>query len=100
MITNPEGTFGYATPDETTDVYSEFSYGEILEYVGEEGDFSVAGDQAIIDALGLSISRESANNIVQVNLKDANGNPVAGQVLNITFNDKNYSVATNPKSFK
>ncbi|MBP5467763.1 MAG: flagellin [Candidatus Riflebacteria bacterium] len=42
--------------------------------VGESGDFSVAGDQAIIDALGLSVSRESANNIVQVNLKDANGN--------------------------
>ncbi len=42
--------------------------------VGEDGDFSVAGDQAIIDALGLSVSRQSANNIVQVNLKDANGN--------------------------
>ncbi|MBQ2593849.1 MAG: hypothetical protein II567_11285, partial [Candidatus Riflebacteria bacterium] len=42
--------------------------------VGESGDFSVAGDQAIIDALGLSVSRESANNVVQVNLKDANGN--------------------------
>ncbi len=42
--------------------------------VGESGDFSVAGDQAIIDALGLTVSRQSANNIVQVNLKDANGN--------------------------
>ncbi len=42
--------------------------------VGESGDFSVAGDQAVIDALGLSVSRESANNVVQVNLKDANGN--------------------------
>lgn len=42
--------------------------------VGESGDFSVAGDQAVIDALGLSISRESANNVVQVNLKDAKGN--------------------------
>ena len=42
--------------------------------VGEDGDFSVAGDQAVIDALGLSVSRQSANNIVQVNLKDANGN--------------------------
>jgi flagellin len=42
--------------------------------VGEDGDFSVAGDQAIIDALGLTVSRQSANNIVQVNLKDANGN--------------------------
>ena len=41
--------------------------------VGEDGDFSVAGDQAIIDALGLSVSRQSANNIVQVNLKYANG---------------------------
>ena len=42
--------------------------------VGEDGDFSIAGDQAIIDALGLTVSRQSANNIVQVNLKDANGN--------------------------
>ena len=42
--------------------------------VGEDGDFSVAGDQAIIDALGLTVSRQSANNIVQVNLKDAHGN--------------------------
>ena len=42
--------------------------------VGEDGDFSVAGDQAVIDALGLTVSRQSANNIVQVNLKDANGN--------------------------
>ncbi len=42
--------------------------------VGDSGDFSVAGDQAVIDALGLSVSRESANNVVQVNLKDANGN--------------------------
>ena len=42
--------------------------------VGDAGDFSVAGDQAIIDALGLSVSRASANNIVQVNLKDNNGN--------------------------
>ena len=42
--------------------------------VGESGDFSVAGDQAIIDALGLTVSRQSANNVVQVNLKDAHGN--------------------------
>ena len=42
--------------------------------VGESGDFSVAGDQAVIDALGLSVSRQSANNVVQVNLKDNKGN--------------------------
>ena len=31
---------------------------------------------------------------LEFELKDANGNPVAGQVVNITFNDKNYSVST------
>ena len=42
--------------------------------VGESGDFSIAGDQSVIDALGLSVSRQSANNVVQVNLKDNKGN--------------------------
>ena len=34
--------------------------------VGEEGNFSVAGDQSVIDALGLTVSRQSVNNIVQL----------------------------------
>ena len=41
--------------------------------VGEEGDFSIAGDQSVIDALGLAVSRESENNVVQVKLSSANG---------------------------
>ena len=42
------------------------------------------------------LNRDTIQNGEQLEfeLKDANGNPVAGQVLNITFNDKNYSVAT------
>ncbi len=42
--------------------------------IGEVGDFSIAGDQAVIDALGMTVSRESANNLVQVNMKDNAGN--------------------------
>ena len=42
--------------------------------VGEVGDFSFVGDQAVIDALGLTVSRKSSNNLVTVNMKDANGN--------------------------
>ena len=34
--------------------------------VGEEGNFSIAGDQSVIDALGLSVSRQSVNNIVSI----------------------------------
>ncbi len=42
--------------------------------IGDVGEFSIAGDQAVIDALGMTISRHSANNIVQVSTKDASGN--------------------------
>ena len=42
--------------------------------VGDVGDFSIAGDQAVIDALGLTVSRQSKNNLVSFNLKDAFGN--------------------------
>ena len=42
--------------------------------VGEEGNFSVAGDQSVIDALGLTVSRQSVNSIVQLRLEEANGN--------------------------
>ena len=41
--------------------------------VGEEGNFSIAGDQKMIDALGLSVSRQSVNNIVQLRIEAANG---------------------------
>ncbi len=42
--------------------------------IGDVGEFSIAGDQQVIDALGMTISRHSANNIVQVTTKDASGN--------------------------
>ncbi len=42
--------------------------------IGDVGEFSIAGDQAVIDALVMTISRHSANNIVQVTTKDASGN--------------------------
>lgn len=38
--------------------------------IGEVGEFSFAGDQAMIDALGLSISRESEDNVVEVHVDD------------------------------
>ena len=41
--------------------------------VGEEGNFSIAGDQSVIDALGLTVSRQSVNNIVQLRIQGANG---------------------------
>ncbi len=42
--------------------------------VGEQGDFSVAGPQSIMDALGFAVTRESANNLVQLTLTDGMGN--------------------------
>ena len=42
--------------------------------VGEEGNFSIAGDQSMIDALGLSVSRQSVNNLVKAKIQDASGN--------------------------
>ena len=42
--------------------------------VGEEGNFSIAGDQSVIDALGLTVSRQSVNNIVQLRIEESNGN--------------------------
>ncbi len=41
---------------------------------GDRGDFSVAGPQELIDALGLSTVRESADALVQLTLTDAYGN--------------------------
>lgn len=42
--------------------------------VGDQGDFSAAGSQAVVDALGLSATRKSENNLVQLTLTDGNGN--------------------------
>lgn len=42
--------------------------------IGEQGEFSIAGDQAVVDALGLSVSRQSSNNLVQARIEDASGN--------------------------
>ena len=42
--------------------------------VGEEGNFSIAGDQQMIDALGMAVSRQSVNNLVQAKIQDASGN--------------------------
>lgn len=43
-------------------------------YVGESGSVSFAGDQKVIDALGLSVSREASNNRVGVQSSDGFGN--------------------------
>ena len=42
--------------------------------VGEPGAISVSGDQAVIDALGMAVTREAANNRVELTLKDNFGN--------------------------
>ena len=42
--------------------------------VGDVGNFSIAGDQQVVDALGLTVSRQSVNNVIQMNTKDASGN--------------------------
>ncbi|HNX76801.1 MAG TPA: flagellin [Candidatus Rifleibacterium sp.] len=42
--------------------------------VGDQGKFSVAGPQSLVDALGFSTTRESENNLVQLTLTDGSGN--------------------------
>lgn len=42
--------------------------------VGDSGRVSFSGDQKLIDALGLSISREAANSRVELTLRDSFGN--------------------------
>lgn len=42
--------------------------------VGELGNISVSGDQNLMDAIGMSVSRESANNRVEMTLRDSFGN--------------------------
>lgn len=52
--------------------------------VGDQGKFSVAGPQGVVDALGLAVSREAANSLVQLTIRDDQGN-----VRNVrTSNDK------------
>ena len=42
--------------------------------VGDMGDFSIAGSQDVVDALGMTVSRASTNNLIQVAAKDGGGN--------------------------
>jgi flagellin len=50
-------------------------YIEIVSgYVGDNGEISFSGDQKIIDSLGLSISRNAANNRVEMTTRDGYGN--------------------------
>ncbi len=41
---------------------------------GDRGDFSVAGPQELMDALGFSVARDSKDSMVQLTLTDAQGN--------------------------
>ena len=50
--------------------YIQFTSGA----VGDQGEFAIHGDQALLDALGVSITRESENNIVDLRIESANGN--------------------------
>lgn len=42
--------------------------------LGESGEISFSGDQQVIDALGLSVSRAAKNNRVEMTLRDSFGN--------------------------
>lgn len=42
--------------------------------IGESGEISFCGDQQVIDALGLAVSRSSENNRVEMSLRDSFGN--------------------------
>ena len=42
--------------------------------VGDVGDFAIAGDQSVIDALGMTVIRQSSNSVVQLNTRDVSGN--------------------------
>ncbi|EKD83554.1 MAG: hypothetical protein ACD_39C00599G0001, partial [uncultured bacterium] len=43
-------------------------------YVGQNGEISFAGDQQVINALGLSVSREAENNRIEMTTRDSFGN--------------------------
>jgi len=47
--------------------------------IGENGDVAFSADQALIDALGFSITRESKNNLVELASTDASGNVTSRQ---------------------
>jgi len=42
--------------------------------VGDQGKFSIAGPQSVVDALGFSVARQSENSQVQITLTDGQGN--------------------------
>lgn len=42
--------------------------------IGEPGSLSVCGDQAVIDALGFTVTRQAENNRTEVTLRDSFGN--------------------------
>lgn len=42
--------------------------------IGELGNVSMSGDQGLMDALGMTVSRESTNNRVELTLRDSFGN--------------------------
>lgn len=41
---------------------------------GDEGKFSIAGPQKVVDAIGLGVTRKAENNLVQLTLRDSFGN--------------------------
>ncbi len=43
-------------------------------YIGENGTISFSGDQKVIDALGLSVSRQAENNRISMTTRDGFGN--------------------------
>jgi flagellin len=42
--------------------------------IGDLGKISISGDQGVMDALGIAVSREAANNRVEMTLRDSFGN--------------------------
>lgn len=42
--------------------------------IGKTGDVAFAGDQGLLNSLGMTVTRESKNNLVELTLRDANGN--------------------------
>lgn len=42
--------------------------------VGDEGKFSIAGPQSVVDALGFGVTRDAVNSQVEVTLTDGSGN--------------------------
>jgi len=58
-----------------TEIAGLGGYIEIISgYVGGNGEVSFSGDQKVIDALGLSVSREAVNNRIEMTIRDGFGN--------------------------